>query len=934
MMRKFACLLFLLATVLFSVPRVAAAPANTLVFLGDNNLPPYQFLDNGMPKGASVDVARAIGEVLQRPVEIRLMNWDEAQRRLLAGEGNALMLFARTYERDARYDFTQETLPVSFSLFVRADYKPDFDPSDLDGKRIGVIKGGFPQNFFQKNHPNASLVLIDDNIDGTRKLMRGQIDAFGANTWSELYLLKELGITGISVFPPFHERKSNIGVRKGDAAVLADIDRAISTLKANGEFDRIIDRWSSTKVHLLSDIAVRALVIAGSVVILALAISAFAIIRLRVQKDALSREIGERRRIEEQLRNNQGRLDLALDAAKIGMFDWDMETGVVSWTKHHFLMLGFEPDSLTPTYDAFLRCVHPEDVVALETKLRTAQRDRSDYRNEFRIVRPNGEVRHISGQARFMYDENGKAIRLLGVIVDTTEAWEANEALARSERQFATLVENSPDIFARLDLSLRHIYVSPAIKEHTGLSPAAFIGKTNAELGMPPALCNYWDAEMQEAIRTKAIRRISFTYPPDSDRARFFDARIVPEIDAAGKTESLLVITNDVTERELMTRALQQRERQLQEADRRKDEFLATLAHELRNPLAPIQNAVQLMKLSGDRDIQKNARDIIERQLDHLVQLVNDLLDVNRINQGKLELRKQVIDVSVAVHSAMETSQPLIQRGMHELDVRLPDEPVYVNADLTRLTQVIANLLNNSAKYTPARGKIQLTVERQHDVVLLKVKDNGVGIPADMLPSIFEMFSQVDRGPEHAYGGLGIGLALVRQLVEMHGGAVEALSRGAGQGTEITISLPAVEALVAAESGLPCAAQPGSPAARARVLVVDDNVDNAESLTALLELLGYKIATAHDGNAALELVARFRPDVVFLDIGLPGLSGHEVARRIRTGGDGSKIFLVAVTGWGQAEDLHRSEEAGFDRHIVKPVTFAALREVLAEAVEA
>lgn len=932
-MKRYLAYLVVIAAALMHPPLRAATP-DTLVFFGDQNLPPYQFLDNGTPKGASVDVARAIGRVLGRPVEIRLMNWEEAQRRFRAGEGNAISLIARTPEREAHYDFTQETLPVTFSLFVRADRRQDFDPVQLDDKRIGVIRGSFPEGYIQENHPKTSIVFVADNLDGSRKLMRGEIDALAANTWSELYLLKELGINGITALPPFHERKSNIGVHKGDQAILSALDGALSQIKASGEFDQIIDRWSTSKIHLLSDIAVRMLYIAGVVVILALAVCALAIFRLRQQKQELSREIGERRRIEMQLLNNQNRLDLALDSAKIGMCDWDIASGSVAWTKRQFLMFGFEPDSFAPTYDLFRQCVHPEDIDDLDRNLDAARDERHDFKQEFRVVWPNGTVRHIATQGRFFYDDAGNAVRLLGVSVDITEATESNEALARSERQFATLVENSPDIFARLDISLRYIYVSSAIKRHTGFSPRMLIGKTNTELGMPRDLCEYWDTEMREAIRTRSIRSISFTYPPAGENVRCFEARAVPETDVRGEIESLLVIVADVTEREQMTRALQLRERQLQDADRRKDEFLATLAHELRNPLAPIENAVQLMRISADRDVQRNARNIIERQIGHLVQLINDLLDVNRINRGKLQLRKKVMDISLAVHNAVETSQPLITQKGHTLEVVLPDLPAYVSGDLTRLTQVIANLLNNSAKYTPSGGTIRLEVQKRHGEVLLKVRDNGAGIPPEMLPVIFEMFSQVDRGPEHVYGGLGIGLALVKQLVGMHGGSVEAHSEGAGHGTEIVIHLPAVAAPAGVEPGGPTNEHSVHPAKPVRVLVVDDNVDNAESLTALIEFLGYEIATANDGNVALQRVEAFRPDIVFLDIGLPGMSGHEVARRIRARPDGGDIFLVAVTGWGQADDLMRSEAAGFNRHIVKPVTFAALKEVLAEAVEA
>lgn len=930
MNRKLANLLTLIAAFLLWSPAWSAP--EPLVFFGDTNLPPYQYLDKGEAKGASIDLANAIGRVLGRPVEVRLAQWDEAQARLIRGEGHALLLMARTPEREIRFDFTQETLPVYFSLFVRADETADLNPADLRGKRIGVTSGGLPQGYMRELHPDVPVVTVQDNLDGTRKLTRGEIDAFAVNTWSELHLLKELGITGIRSLPPFSERKSNIAVRKGDQATLADLDHALTQLKTNGEFDRIIDKWSSARVHLMTDFAVRMLMLAGAVVILALGLSCFVILRLRAQTEALSREVAERRRVETQLLNNQNSLELALDTAKLGMYDWDIVRGTLSWTKHHYRIFGFEPDSFTPTYDDFRSRVHPDDIARIERSFEAAKKAHIDFENDFRVILPGDRVRYITGRGRFLYDEAGKAIRSLGGVVDMSAAIEANAALARSERQFATLVENSPDIFARLDLSLRHLYVSPAIERLAGRPAADFIGKTNEELGMPAELCAYWTAEMQATIQTKDIRRVSFSYPAADDSIRVFESRIIPEEDSAGMIESLLIITADVTEREQMTRALQEREIQLRDADRRKDEFLATLAHELRNPLAPIQNAVQLMKLTGDRNIQRNSREIIERQLEQLVQLVDDLLDVNRINQGKLELRRQVFDLSAAVQNAVETSQPLIAQEGHTLAVDLPSERVFVNADLTRLTQIIANLLNNAAKYTHAGGQIRLSMAREGEHVVVKVKDNGIGIPPRLLPTVFDMFQQLDRGPDQVYGGLDIGLALVKRLVELHGGSVEAHSDGPGQGAEFSFRLPVAEGVDRASSAEPCTGDFGQAEKLMRVLVVDDNVDNAESLAALLELLGYRVAMAHEGASALELASAFRPNVVFLDIGLPGMSGHDVARCIRAQPGGDALFLVAVTGWGQAEDVKRSEESGFDRHVVKPVTFAALREILAEAV--
>lgn len=365
----------------------------------------------------------------------------------------------------------------------------------------------------------------------------------------------------------------------------------------------------------------------------------------------------------------------------------------------------------------------------------------------------------------------------------------------------------------------------------------------------------------------------------------------------------------------------------LQETDRRKDEFLAILAHELRNPLAPLRNALQLLRLArGDKPILEQTVDIMDRQLQQMVRLIDDLLDISRITRGKIELRKERVELAAVIRDAVETGRPLIETAGHELTVIYPPEPISLDADPTRLAQVFANLLNNAAKYTPPGGHIRLTAERQGGEVIVKVSDTGIGIPADMLPRVFEIFTQGDRSLERSQGGLGIGLSLVRGLVELHGGSVEAKSEGPGQGSEFSVRLavhPAPrKAQAAAEDG-----RPAAPAQR-RILVIDDNRDAADSLALLLSLQGNEVRTAYDGLEAVEAAAVFQPDVVLSDIGMPRLNGYEAAHRIREQCRGRRVVLVATTGWGQEEDRRRSTQAGFDFHLVKPVDLAALERLL------
>jgi signal transduction histidine kinase/DNA-binding response OmpR family regulator len=395
-------------------------------------------------------------------------------------------------------------------------------------------------------------------------------------------------------------------------------------------------------------------------------------------------------------------------------------------------------------------------------------------------------------------------------------------------------------------------------------------------------------------------------------------------------TSSDLAVAQDLAGRAAIALDNARLYRNIQEGDRRKNEFLAMLAHELRNPLAPIRNAVQLLRLLGQNDAQLIwARDVIERQVQHLVRLVDDLLDISRITSGKVQIRTEPVDVRVVTARAVETSRPLIDARKHELTVTVPHEPILAEADPTRLAQVVANLLNNAAKYTEEGGRIWLTLEQETGEVVVRVRDNGIGIPAEMLSSIFDLFTQADRSLDRSQGGLGIGLTLVRRLVEMHGGSVHASSAGPNQGSEFVVRLPALTGAALPTAPVEVSQNGAKAVSPSRILIVDDNRDAAESLALLLQVTGFDVLQAHDGPAAVKAVEAFRPRMVLLDIGLPGMNGYDVARAIRDNHQTDDILLVALTGYGQEEDRQRSRAAGFDCHLVKPVDPEALAGLFA-----
>ena len=402
---------------------------------------------------------------------------------------------------------------------------------------------------------------------------------------------------------------------------------------------------------------------------------------------------------------------------------------------------------------------------------------------------------------------------------------------------------------------------------------------------------------------------------------------ISPIVDARGRIIGASKIARDISDRKRAEEMQRKSELALKEADRRKDEFLATLAHELRNPLAPIKNAVELLRLSERKgESTAQIREMLQRQVEQMRRLIDDLLDVSRINRGTIELRRERVELAAVIRSATEISRPAIEKMSHNLSITGPAEPVYLDADPIRLSQMLANLLNNACKFTERGGRIALTAAREGSSVVISVRDNGIGIAPEKLPHIFAMFFQADRSLERSRAGLGIGLTIVHRLAAMHGGTVEARSEGAGKGSEFVLRLPCLAEKSASEA---VEAPSNAAVGPHRILVADDNADAADSLTILLSTIGNDVHTARDGQEAVEAAQMFEPQVVLLDIGMPRLNGYEACRRLRQQPRGDEMLLIALTGWGQKSDRRRTQEAGFDAHMVKPVDLNELMKLLA-----
>lgn len=546
---------------------------------------------------------------------------------------------------------------------------------------------------------------------------------------------------------------------------------------------------------------------------------------------------------------------------------------------------------------------------------------------DFDIIDSTGNRRSMETTAVPLH-WSGHGSAQLAMTRDVTERVAAERALAESRARLDYAVRVAGVGFWYCDLPFEELVWDDRVKEHFFL-PA----DVRVTVDMFYERIHEQDREATRAAIERSIEAhatfdtVYRTVDPASGAIKWIHALGGAAYGPDGTPAHFDGVTVDVTAQKLDEQHLSRLNERLREQDRRKDEFLATLAHELRNPLAPLRTGLHLLELESDPSRASKTREMMDRQLEHLVRMVDDLLDISRVTLGKVTLRKERIDFRDAAKSALESMRPLAEARGHALDLRLPAEPVWLDADGTRVAQVIANILSNSIKYTPEGGRIEFVAERQDNELVVRISDNGSGIEPDMLPEIFDMFVQAEQSASRAAEGLGIGLTLVRRLVEMHGGSVAAYSEGAGTGSSFVIRLPVAsdEQGVSEERGRTRTAEEGG----LRVLVVDDNVDAAQTLCLLLEHGGHEARVAHSGEEALEVVMGFTPDAAFVDIGLPGINGYELAEQLRADPRLEKVWLIALTGLGTDEDRRCAERAGFDQHLVKPAGYEALRAALA-----
>ena len=687
---------------------------------------------------------------------------------------------------------------------------------------------------------------------------------------------------------------------------------------------------------LPGQLQVEALYEAGAIAVLHAPLSP-AILRAKARFyiDAFN-SLAERQRAESALIDTQARLETIIAAAELAVWSWDIAADRVSADPRMAALFGIDPAGAAgaPLAD-YLAALHPDDVAPIQAALAdTVARGRA-YDVTFRVRIPGGAWRWAIARGQVDRDAAGTARRLRGVVIDATRQFEAEQQLQLTEERYRTLFDSIDEGICVIEMlydsngqpvDYRFLEVNPAFVKHTGLADA--VGKTMRQLA-PRHEAHWFQTYGRVAASGEPVRFVNEA----RELGRWYDVyatRLGPP-----EWRRVAILFSDITERRRSEDALRKMASDLSEANRLKTEFLATLAHELRNPLAPIRSGLQFIRRApGDAQAVARVHDIMERQLGHLVHLVDDLLDVARITRGQVELKRERVDLAAALSSAVETSMPQIEAARHYLDVRMPTEPLLLDADPTRLTQVVSNLLNNAARYTPRGGRIVLAAERDGGQAVIAVSDNGIGIAPDKLEDVFKMFTQVGQGQQPGAGGLGIGLSLVRSLVELHGGSVRASSAGTNAGSVFTVRLPlhAVADAQAQAQGpqepLPDAA--ANSAAGLSVLVVDDNRDAAETLSALLNLLGHSAPVANDGHQALRMLPGLRPQVVFLDLGMPGMSGYEVASAIRSEPAYAGIKLVALTGWGGEADRARTAAAGFDLHLTKPATLEAIQEVLAQ----
>ena len=649
---------------------------------------------------------------------------------------------------------------------------------------------------------------------------------------------------------------------------------------------------------------------------------------------SLVSDITTTKAVEAALRRSERMLEQAQAAAQVGSWELTYDEklqeipGSSLWSAETYRILGY-PHGTAPNLTSFRERVHPDDRDALRAlSIRGLQRAER-YATEYRIVRPDGTVRVLRAWLHFERGPDGKTTRAFGTCQDITERKQAELEVRRAREQLELVVDSTPAFIAHYDREGRLVWANRSYAARFGKEPKDLVGKRLHELIGDEAF------QVFEPFFARAIAGESFQVElevPYAAGPRFVQLIGAPTRDAAGIPDGATAVLTDLTHRRTLERERERALAELQEANRHKDEFLGMLAHELRNPLAPILNGVEVLEsLAPEQwDLAGQYLTIIARQARHMRRLLDDLLDVSRVSQGKIQLHKERVDLNALVQQAIETTRPTVVAKQHTLSLTLAPQPAMLEADPTRIVQVFANLISNAAKYTDAGGHITVASAAEPGEAVVTVRDDGVGMTPDMLTRAFDLFVQETRSLDRAQGGLGIGLTLVRTLVMLHGGSVRAFSEGPGRGSELVVRLPLAPRVEPFLAAPPAGARDRAGVAL-RVLIVDDNADAAAALGHLVGILGHQVVLAKDGPAALAAAAAVPPDLILVDIGLPGMDGYQLAARLRAAGH-TRAALVAVTGYGGAGDVQRSRDAGFDRHLVKPVELEQLETITAPLV--
>ena len=636
----------------------------------------------------------------------------------------------------------------------------------------------------------------------------------------------------------------------------------------------------------------------------------------------------EQQRTHAQLLCAQERSRLATDAAGLGFWSWEPVGDIVIWENARpYEIFGMAPGDAPLTAEQFMRdFIDRADASAFARAVALTVRTGAPLEFQCRVRRKDGAMRWIAFFGKAQEPRDGAPPLIVGVVSDITPRKLAELEVQESRERFENIVSQAATGVVQADTDGRITVVNDKFCAMLGYARAELLTMHLTDITAPDSL-EATLAALDKAGAGDGGVVLQKQYRRRDGSLMWASSSVSAVRRPVGQMEGIVAIVIDISKDRLAEENLRKLASDLSESDQRKSEFLATLAHELRNPLAPISTGLAVLKLGGDSAAAvTKIRGMMERQVAQMVRLIDDLLDVARISGGKIDLQKSVVDFRTVLAAAIETSLPFIEREGHKLVVRQPDEPLLLDADPTRIAQVLSNLLNNAAKYTPLGGLIEVAVRRAGADVEVSIADNGVGIPAESLSTIFLMFNQVRHNLNRAQGGLGVGLSLVKRLVEMHGGAVHAASGGNGAGSTFTIRLPLAHE--GSSENVVAASVAAAPRRQLRVLVADDNVDAAQSLVAMFELQGHTVQVAHTGVQAMTIARKFVPEVAFLDIGMPEMNGYETAVAMRHVAGMEKAVLVALTGWGNESDRALSRRAGFNHHLTKPADAASIDRLL------